>query len=43
MSIPAAGEKAPGFTALDERGERISLSDFKGRPVVLYFYPVSDG
>ena len=42
MSIPAEGSKAPGFTALDDRGERVSLSDFKGRVVVLYFYPKDD-
>ena len=38
----SAGETAPGFSVLDDRGERVSLSDFKGRIVVLYFYPKDD-
>jgi thioredoxin-dependent peroxiredoxin len=42
MSLPTVGKNAPGFTALDDRGERVSLSDFKGKPVVLYFYPKDD-
>jgi peroxiredoxin Q/BCP len=33
------GEKAPGFTLPDQDGNDVSLSDFAGRPVVLYFYP----
>lgn len=33
------GDKAPGFTALANGGEEISLSQFKGKQVVLYFYP----
>lgn len=40
-AVPQAG-KAPEFTALDDQGEQISLSDFKGRPVVLFFYPKDD-
>lgn len=32
-------EKAPEFTLLNEKGESVSLSDFLGRKVVLYFYP----
>jgi peroxiredoxin Q/BCP len=42
MSIPAEGAKAPDFSVLDDRGEKVSLSDFKGRVVVLYFYPKDD-
>ena len=34
-----AGMKAPDFTLLDKDGKSVSLSDFKGRKVVLYFYP----
>jgi len=34
-----AGTKAPDFTLLDKNGEQISLSDFLGKKVVLYFYP----
>ena len=33
------GMKAPDFTLLDKEGNKISLSDFKGKKVVLYFYP----
>jgi peroxiredoxin Q/BCP len=34
-----AGSKAPAFTAPADGGGTLSLSDFKGGPVVLYFYP----
>ena len=33
------GMKAPNFTLIDQSGKELSLSDFKGRRVVLYFYP----
>ena len=33
------GKKAPEFTLSDSQGNNISLSDFRGRKVVLYFYP----
>jgi thioredoxin-dependent peroxiredoxin len=36
------GDKAPEFTALGQEGETISLSDFSGQHVVLYFYPRDD-
>jgi peroxiredoxin Q/BCP len=36
------GEPAPDFTATTDTGERVSLSDFRGKPVVLYFYPKDD-
>jgi peroxiredoxin Q/BCP len=36
------GDRAPGFTAPGTDGKPISLSDFKGKPVVLYFYPRDD-
>jgi peroxiredoxin Q/BCP len=36
------GNKAPLFTLPDEAGNRISLKDFKGKKVVLYFYPEDD-
>ena len=36
------GEPAPDFTAMTDAGERVSLSDFRGKPVVLYFYPKDD-
>ena len=36
------GDKAPNFAAKDDSGKTIKLSDFKGRKVVLYFYPKDD-
>ena len=36
------GEPAPDFSATTDTGERVSLSDFRGKPVVLYFYPRDD-
>jgi peroxiredoxin Q/BCP len=36
------GEKAPGFSAKDQNGNPVSLKDFKGKKVVLYFYPEDD-
>ncbi|MGZ3754510.1 MAG: thioredoxin-dependent thiol peroxidase [Mucilaginibacter sp.] len=36
------GDKAPNFTANDQNGQQVSLSDFKGKTVVLYFYPKDD-
>ncbi|MBL7711248.1 MAG: thioredoxin-dependent thiol peroxidase [Chitinophagaceae bacterium] len=36
------GDKAPAFTAKDQNGNTVSLKDFKGRKVVLYFYPKDD-
>ena len=33
------GDTAPNFTLQDKDGKTVSLSDFKGRKVVLYFYP----
>lgn len=33
------GTKAPGFTLLDKDNKEVSLADFAGRKVVLYFYP----
>ncbi|WP_253899992.1 thioredoxin-dependent thiol peroxidase [Corallococcus carmarthensis] len=37
--MPQAGDKAPGFSLPDQSGATVSLSQFKGRHVVLYFYP----
>jgi peroxiredoxin Q/BCP len=36
------GNKAPDFTANDQNGQTVSLSDFKGKNVILYFYPKDD-
>jgi peroxiredoxin Q/BCP len=37
-----AGDQAPDFTLLDQDGNEVTLSDLRGRPVVLYFYPKAD-
>jgi len=42
MSQLKAGDKAPEFTAKDQNGTPVSLTDFKGKTVVLYFYPKDD-
>ena len=36
------GDKAPRFTLTDESGESVSLDQFRGRTVVVYFYPKDD-
>lgn len=33
------GDKAPDFSGTDTEGKKVNLSDFKGRKLVLYFYP----
>ena len=37
-----AGDKAPSFTLLDQDGNTVKLSGFKGRKVLVYFYPKAD-
>ena len=37
--LPEVGTKAPGFTLSDGEGNAVSLADFAGKKVVLYFYP----
>ncbi len=39
MSLLKQGDKAPNFTSKDQNGNPISLDQFKGKIVVLYFYP----
>jgi peroxiredoxin Q/BCP len=39
---PAPGDKAPAFTLAGDGGETVSLKDFMGRNLVLYFYPKAD-
>jgi peroxiredoxin Q/BCP len=36
------GDKAPAFTSKNQNGETVKLSDFKGKRLVLYFYPKDD-
>jgi len=40
--VVSEGKPAPEFTLEDDAGETVSLSDFRGKPVVLYFYPKDD-
>ena len=35
------GDPAPAFTLTDDAGESVSLSDFAGKPVIVYFYPAA--
>jgi len=42
MAKLQAGEKAPLFSGTDQNGNTISLKDFKGKKVILYFYPKDD-
>lgn len=37
--MPKAGDKAPEFSLVADSGGKISLKDFRGKKVVLYFYP----
>ncbi len=39
MTFPKLGNLAPVFSLLDQNGETVSLKDFRGQRVVLYFYP----
>jgi peroxiredoxin Q/BCP len=39
---PKVGEMAPDFEALTDTGDKVKLSDYRGRRVVLYFYPKDD-
>ncbi len=39
LDFPELGQPAPDFTTLNQREEEVSLSDLKGKKVVLYFYP----
>jgi peroxiredoxin Q/BCP len=42
MSVIEPGRKAPAFALSDQDGRTHRLSDYAGRPVVLYFYPKDD-
>ena len=39
MSQLKEGDKAPNFTSKDQNGNTVSLDQFKGKKVILYFYP----
>jgi thioredoxin-dependent peroxiredoxin len=38
----AEGQEAPDFTLADQDGNQVTLSELRGQPVVLYFYPKAD-
>jgi len=38
----ARGDRAPDFTLADQAGRRVKLADFRGRKLLLYFYPKAD-
>jgi peroxiredoxin Q/BCP len=42
MPLIEPGTKAPAFTLKDQNGQTHKLSDYAGRPVILYFYPKDD-
>lgn len=42
MATLKEGDKAPEFTAKDQNGKTVSLTDYEGKTVVLYFYPKDD-
>jgi peroxiredoxin Q/BCP len=37
--VPSIGENAPDFELLNDEGKKVKLSDFRGKKVILYFYP----
>ena len=42
MTELKAGDAAPDFTGLTDQGETVSLSDFSGQKLIIYFYPKDD-
>ena len=40
--LPAVGSEAPDFTATTDTGATVRLADFRGKKVILYFYPKDD-
>ena len=42
MTLLTEGDKAPDFTAVDQTGKTVKLSDLKGKKVIVYFYPKDD-
>lgn len=42
MAILKIGDEAPPFTAIDQDGNPISLNEFRGKKLILYFYPKDD-
>lgn len=42
MPTIQAGDAAPDFSALNEKGQTVHLADYRGKKLVLYFYPKDD-
>lgn len=42
MIVLKEGDKAPAFSGKDQDGKKISLKDFSGKPLAIYFYPQDD-
>lgn len=40
--MPEANSKAPDFTLPNQNGQNVSLKDYRGKDVVLYFFPKAD-
>ena len=39
MATLKEGDKAPNFNGVDENGNKLSLADYSGKKLILYFYP----
>jgi|TARA_B110000967_G_scaffold50661_1_gene51743 peroxiredoxin Q/BCP len=42
MSTLQIGDKAPAFSGINQKGKKVSLADYTGKKLVLYFYPKDD-
>ncbi len=42
MATLAPGDRAPEFSLLDQQGRHVNLADFRGRTLLVYFYPKAD-
>lgn len=42
MAVPQVGDMAPSIDGVNQNGEKVSLANYKGKKLVLYFYPKDD-